>query len=171
MAISPPEKIRSPAPTAATPRPRPGPWRTLLALLAPRHFSESLAQADHPVSLSRNPGVSESSPDKQREQLNATRELTLTRLELLRGVLVKSFALMASAVIVGVAFRQLYGGPMLSRGVFAVGSLFLFASATLGRLGWAGQSYTGDTSVERLDQRIFHVLYWIGMLWGTLAVL
>jgi hypothetical protein len=42
---------------------------------------------------------------------------------------------------------------MLSRSVFAVGSLFLFAS------------------VERLDQRIFHVLYWIGMLWGTLAVL
>jgi len=78
---------------------------------------------------------------------------------------------MASAVIVGMAFREFYAGPMLPRAVFAVGSLFLFASATLGRLGWAGQSWKGDTCVERLDQRIFHVLYWIGMLWGTLAVL
>jgi len=78
---------------------------------------------------------------------------------------------MASAVVVGVAFRAFYPGPMLSRSVFAVGSLFLFASATLGRLGWVAQSWKGDTSVERLDHRIFHVLYWIGMLWGTLAVL
>jgi len=130
-----------------------------------------LAQADHAVSLSRKPSLHDSSPDKQLEQLNTTRESTVTRLKLLRGVLIKSFASMASAVIVGVVFREFYGGPMLPRPVFAVGSLFLFASATLGRLGWAGQSYKGDTSVERLDQRIFHVLYWIGMLWGTLAVL
>jgi hypothetical protein len=116
-------------------------------------------------------GLQQSAPDKQLEQLDATRQNTIKRLALLRGVILKSLASMASAVVVGVAFREFYGGPMLSRGVFAVGSLFLFASATLGRLGWAGQSYKGDTSVERLDQRIFHVLYWIGMLWGTLAVL
>jgi hypothetical protein len=130
-----------------------------------------LAQADHALELSRNVGLRQSSREKQEEALNATRKVTIKRLERLRGVLIKSFASMASAVVVGVAFRTLYSGPMLSRSVFAVGSLFLFASATLGRLGWAGQSWKGDTWVERLDQRIFHVLYWIGMLWGTLAVL
>ena len=37
-----------------------------------------------------------------------------------------------------------------------VGSIFCFATATLGRLGWAGQSFKGDTSVEEMDQRLFH---------------
>jgi len=60
---------------------------------------------------------------------------------------------------------------MLPRPVLAVGSLFCFAVATLGRLGWGGQSWGGNTSVERLDHRVFHVLYWIGMCWGTLALL
>lgn len=55
--------------------------------------------------------------------------------------------------------------------LLVVASLFLFASATLGRLGWAGQSIKGDTSVERLDQAIFQTLYWLAMLLGTAAVL
>lgn len=144
------EKTQSPTPPAPA-APRPGFWRSVLALLAPRRFGESLVQADHDSELSRDAAI--------------------TRLERLRGVLAKSLVSMASAVIVGIAFREFYAGPMLPRTVFAVGSLFLFASATLGRLGWAGQSWKGDTSVERLDQRIFHALYWIGMLWGTLALL
>ncbi|MCI0353789.1 MAG: hypothetical protein L0099_01940, partial [Acidobacteria bacterium] len=118
-----------------------------------------------------NVGLRQSSPDKQEEALNTARKVTIQRLRRLHSVLITSFASMASAVLVGVAFRAFYSGPMLSRSVFAVGSLLLFASATLGRLGWAGQSWEGDTSVERLDQWILHVLYWIGMLWGTLAVL
>ncbi len=158
------------APTAPTQTSRRLGFRRLLALLAPRRFSEPLAQADHVVSLSRNVPLQESSHDKQLEHLNLTRRSTIDRLALLRGVLLKSFASMASAIVVGLAFRAFYAGPMLPRGVFAVGSLFCFASATLGRLGWAGQTIKGDTTVERLDQRIFHVLYWIGMLWGTLAV-
>lgn len=78
---------------------------------------------------------------------------------------------MASAVAVAYFFRASGIAPMLPRPVLAVGSLFCFATATLGRLGWGGQSIKGDTSVEQLDQRLFHVLYWIGMCWGALAIL
>ena len=170
MTIAPPENV-GPPPTVAPHATRPSPFRNLIALLWPTRFSESLAQADHTLELSRNVGLRQSSPEIQEDALNSTRKVTIQRLRRLRSVLVTSFTSMASAVVVGVAFRELYSGPMLSRSVFAVGSLFLFASATLGRLGWLGQSWKGDTSVERLDQRIFHVLYWIGMLWGTLAVL
>ena len=145
-------------------------FRSLLALVLPRRFSEPLVQTDHAVSLSRNVSLQQSPPEKQLEQLDATRQATVDRLVRLRGALLKSFALMASAIAVGFAFRAFYTGPMLPRGVFAVGSLFCFASATLGRLGWGGETWKGDTSVERLDQRIFHVLYWIAMCWGTLAV-
>lgn len=145
-------------------------FRSLLAIFAPHRFSEPLAQADHVVSLSRNVALRQSPPDQQLEHLNTARRATVHRLILLRGLLVRSFALMASAVGVALLFRGFYTGPMLPRVAFAVGSLFFFASATLGKLGWAGQSIRGDTSVERLDQRIFQVLYWIGMLWGTLAI-
>ena len=170
MAIAPSEQV-PPAPIVTPHAASPGPFRNLLALLWPRRFSESLAQADHALELSRNVGLRQSSRDRQEEALISTRNLTIQRLTRLRSVLISSFASMASAVVVGVASREFYSGPMLSRSVFAVGSLFLFASATLGRLSWGGQSWKGDTPVERLDQRIFHVLYWIGMLWGTLAVL
>jgi hypothetical protein len=78
---------------------------------------------------------------------------------------------MASAVVVAYFFRSSMIAPMLPRPVLAIGSVFCFATATLGRLGWGGQSYKGDTSAEHLDQRIFRVLYWIGMCWGTLAIL
>ena len=145
-------------------------FRSLLALLAPRRFSEPLAQADHAASLSRNVPVRQPPPDEQLQHLDATRQATVARLVLLRRVLLQSFASMASATVVALAFRAFYTGPMLPRVLFAVGSLFCFASATLGRLGWGGQSWKGDTSAERLDQRIFHVLYWIGMCWGTLAM-
>lgn len=73
---------------------------------------------------------------------------------------------MASAVAVACFFRTSGIAPCLPRPVLAVGSLFCFATATLGRLGWGGQTIKGDTSVELLDQRLFHVLYWIGMCWG-----
>lgn len=155
---------------AARPNQRMLGFRSLLALLVPRRFSEPLVQADHAVSLSRNVPLQQSPPGQQLEHLNATRQATVDRLVRLRGALLKSFALMASAIAVGFAFRAFYTGPMLPRGVFTVGSLFCFASATLGRLGWGGQTFKGDTSVERLDQRIFHVLYWIAMCWGTLAL-
>jgi len=137
----------------------------------PHRWSEPLAQANHAASLSRNQPLQESPPEKQREHLNATRQVTIHRLLSLRGVIFKSFLSMASALAVAWAFRVFYGGPMLPRGVFALGSVFCFAWATLARLGWRGQTWLGDTSVERLDQRILHVLYWIGMCWAALAVL
>jgi len=133
-------------------------------------FSAPLVAADHAVELSRNTPLQQSAPEKQEEHLAVAREATVTRLVLLRRVILTSFTLMASATVVGLLFRRFYSGPMLPRPVFAVGSLFLFAWATLGRLGWAGQTIKGDTSVERLDQRVFQVLYWIGMCWGTLAI-
>ena len=78
---------------------------------------------------------------------------------------------MSSAVLVAVFFRTTDIAPMLPRHVLAVGSILSFAVATLGRLGWSGSSIRGDSSAERFDQRIFHVLYWIGMCWAALAIL
>ena len=145
-------------------------FRGILVLIASRSFAERLAFADHEVELSRDEALRNASPDATKLQLDAARAGTVDRLFLLRRRILSSLMLMASAAAVGLLFRGFYSGPMLPRTVFAGGSLLLFAWATLGRLGWAGQSVKGDTSVERLDQRVFQVLYWIGMCWGTLAI-
>jgi len=57
------------------------------------------------------------------------------------------------------------------RPVFVVSSVLCFAWATLGRLGWAGQTWKGDSSVEQLDIAIFHILYWLGMYLATAAAI
>jgi len=56
-------------------------------------------------------------------------------------------------------FRRRAG---VADGRSSIASVSLFAWATLGRLGWAGQSWQGDTVVERLDQVLFWASYWLG---------
>ena len=145
--------------------------RRVLALLAPETFSEPLVLSDYAVELSRNAPLRDASAERKQETLATVRAATLARLRRLRRALVGSALSMASAVLVAYFFRVTDIAPMLPRSVLAVGSIFCFATATLGRLGWAGQSFKGDTSVEEMDQRLFHVLYWIGMCWGALAIL
>ena len=139
-------------------------WPGLLALLAPRRFAEPLARADHTAALQ--------SPDPERPiDLDVVRETTLDHLHRVRRALLGSALSMGSAVLVAVLFRTTDIAPMLPRPVLAVGSIVCFAVATLARLGWRGPAPRGDTSVERFDQRLFHVLYWIGMCWAALAIL
>ena len=155
----------------APPTKKPALLHGLLALWAPHRFAEPLAQADHQAELTRNAPLRESSPESQLEHLHAARQAVPQRLRMLRRALLGSAASMATAVAVAWVFRNTSVAPMLPRPTLAVGSVFCFAVATLGRLGWGVQSIMGDTSVERLDQRLFHILYWIGMCWGALAIL
>lgn len=54
--------------------------------------------------------------------------------------------------------------------LFVILSILSFSWATLGRLGWEGQSFKGDTVFEDLDELIFKSLYWLGTFFGVLAV-
>lgn len=145
--------------------------RALFALIAPNRLSEPLAQADHAQELTRNDPLRNSAPERQQKHLDDVRVTVVQRLRMLRARLAKSFFSMASAVAAGIATQHLSIGLPMPAPVLVVGSVFCFAWATLGRLGWASQSFRGDTSVERLDQSVFHILYWIGMYLGTIAAL
>jgi hypothetical protein len=118
--------------------------------------------------LRRNKPMAAASPDKQVEHRSALRATLVGRLAILRTTLITSFASMASAVLVG-----LLVAPQLDVALtrsLSILSVFCFAWATLGRLGWKGRSYSGDTSIEKLDRLILHVLYWFGMFLATLAL-
>jgi hypothetical protein len=145
--------------------------RGLLAILRRGTDVQRLIDADHALELSRNAQLSASSPEDQerhRRQYAATLD---KRLDVLRRNIFWSFIILASAVALSLLFSYLM--PTLSpswRAWLGASSIFSFAWATLARLGWPGQSWKGDTVVERLDERIFKFLYWLGTFLGILAL-
>ncbi len=154
-------------------RPLPGTMlKTFLGLFAPATYAAAAAEDDHAYELVRNPGLAEAPPERQAEHRVTATAHAEARLRRLRRVLIVSALSMASAVAVGLVYRSVVPAPAPpERAILAVASVFAFAWATLGRLGWAGQSIAGDTAVERLDASVFHALYWCGMALGAAAAL
>lgn len=143
--------------------------RGVACLIVPGVSSEPLAQADYLMELGRNAQLQAASSETESQQMEDTRAQVSRRLRLLRSVLIKSFMSMASAIALALLVKCLnFGVPVP---LVVVASAFCFAWATLGRLGWASQSWKGESSVERLDQVLFHVLYWLGMFLASMSVL
>ena len=98
---------------------------------------------------------------------------TVHRRDLLRRKTIASFLWILSGVVLGVCLPVLlWKTTAVPSGysLLAIVSVVCFSWATLGRLGWAGQSYKGQTVFEELDTGIFWVLYWFGTLLGTAAL-
>lgn len=91
---------------------------------------------------------------------------------LLMSRMLKALLCIGSAVLAAIVSEWLLL-PSCSEGkkALSIASLCLFAYATLGRLGWVGQSWKGDTVVERLDQLLFWAFYWLGTFCGVLAII
>jgi hypothetical protein len=159
----------------SSPVPQLKPWRVVSvgipALFGSRAAINTLAAADHELELQRNTQLRQAASEKQAEHRAHSGTLVLKRLSLLRGIMVKSFASMASAAALAYVLKATGAVIPTSTSVLAISSAFCFAWATLGRLGWGGQSHKGDTAVERVDQYLFHLLYWLGMYLATAAVL
>ena len=95
---------------------------------------------------------------------------TMHRLKLLRQKTLLSGAFVLAASIIGFLFVLVFGRVLFPMpNVLAVISIICFSWGTLGRLGWEGQSYGGQTIFEELDRFIFWSLYGAGTFFGTLA--
>ena len=154
------------------------PWRpkarilvlALMGLFAPNRFARYLAADDHLRSVERNQPLRESTAGRREQALQELTQVTIKRLRLLRRQLLTSLAWLGSSIVGGVVVRSFCQPSATSIRFVAIGSVFAFAWATLGRLGWAGQSIKGDTAPERLDLRLFWCIYWIGMFLTTIAL-
>jgi hypothetical protein len=145
--------------------------RGILALFRRTTNVQPLVDADHAINLSRNKQLSTASAEEQEERRREYAPTIDLRIDLLRRNLLRSFFILASAVVISLLFSHVLSAVSpCGRVWLGVSSLFCFAWATLARLGWAGQSWKGDTVVERLDERIFKTLYWLGTFLGTLAL-
>jgi hypothetical protein len=147
--------------------------RALLAVCLPGDHTDRLARADHEDELVGNEQLRGSPEDQIRQAREKTRDRVRTQISGFRRALGFSLVVLATAVLAAVGLVHGLGSkpsPAVSRAL-AVASLFAFAWATLGRLGWAERSWSGFSVTERLDHAVFRALYWVGTLLGTVALL
>lgn len=146
--------------------------RGILALIRKGTDIRPLADSDHALNLAADANLRNASSDRQELSRPHTAENVIARLNILRRNILWSFAILASAVIASAFLRHFIPAPTKQcQALLGVASIFLFAWATLGRLGWTGQSHGGNSVIERLDDRIFTLLYWIAMFVGALALI
>jgi hypothetical protein len=85
-----------------------------------------------------------------------------------------SFLWVLAATLLALWFVVLPGtgsiGSVNSQQLFGASSVFVFAWATLGRLGWNERSFGGVTIFEELDTIIFWLLCGAGAFLGVAAV-
>ena len=138
-------------------------------------FFEDCVSCDFEKELAGNEQLRSASPKNKEKMKPHCSQLTKTRLHLLRKKLIRSFCLIFSAIIIGVLCVGLYDKCIL-KNMFVLNQLFVilsilsFSWATVGRLGWEGQSFKGDTVFEELDELIFTSLYCLVTFFGVFAV-
>jgi hypothetical protein len=121
--------------------------RGMFALLSKKVSVQRLVDADIDFESSRNPFYANEAREKQRRE---HKPVLIDRLRALRKGLLFSFIFLLSAVIL---------------------AFLLIALGCLARLSKPKTSLGGDSVIERLDTRIFWFLYWVGTLFGTLALI
>ena len=131
------------------------------------------AASDFEWLLRKQPELSTLEPAQLAAREAETRASTIQRRDDLRFKTVHSFLWVLSGAALGMYFITLLLAPETdppARSVLAIASMICFSWATLGRLGWAGQSFKGETIFEELDTGIFWALYWLGACLGTAAL-
>jgi hypothetical protein len=82
----------------------------------------------------------------------------------------RSFLFLLTAIIAAMLLA-LFAHPSPTAKVWLGAlSMFVFAWATLARLGRDATSFGGKTALERIDLRMLWILYWFGTVLGTLAL-
>jgi len=94
----------------------------------------------------------------------------------LRAAFLRSTLTLLSAAVAAVLGSSVWGRRIVqlwpsSVRDFSIASIAFFVWATFARMGWKGQTFGGDTPMEKLDQFLFRLLYWLGTFSGVLAYL
>ena len=154
------------------PRPR---FRRFLdgfgVILVPAATTVRLAKADWAVTRLRQPELASAAEEITQRHLNSTENLARFRVARLRVVHTRTIVLLLSALIVGMFFGRVTPTTWVrGREYYALASVFIFAWATLARLGWTAQSIKGDSAIERIDETWFRSLYWLATALAAAAV-
>jgi hypothetical protein len=93
------------------------------------------------------------------------------RLQTFRRGVWGSFWFLVTAVIAAMILAAFWHAAPGVKVLLGDASIFVFAWSTLARIGRGATSFGGNTILERIDLRVFWILYWVGTLLGTLALI
>jgi len=143
-----------------------------------RLFSNLIGSIDFVKELEKNQQLNESSEEKKQKTKKNIIDLTAERGFLLRKKMLKSAIWLFLAILTGyvICFIQLEYEfnkllSLLKNSFMTIMSVFFFALGTLGRLGWEGQSYSGETVYEKLDIDLLWINYFLGCIFCIIALL
>jgi len=113
-------------------------------------------------------------PDRPRSKFAADLEEQTEQVHLhlteARKKLVVAVAIVATGTLAGWV-ANLVAPIRLTSAQLGGASAAVFAVAGLMRLGWTGQTYSGNSAVERADQQLFFAMCWLGSYLGASAAL
>jgi hypothetical protein len=141
------------------------------ALLSRRVNIDPLVEADVLGELKTNDQLRRkigNSPKEIKQYQENYKPTVVERIRLLRRSLFGSLVLLLTATIIALIIARITG--RFAPAWIAIASVFLLAWSTVARLGYAGRSWGKITVVERLDERIFKTLFWLGTFFGILAL-
>ena len=93
------------------------------------------------------------------------------RLGIFRRGVWGAFWFLVTAVLAALIIATFWHTSSSAKVLLGGASIFVFAWSTLARLGRDAMSFGGNTIIERVDLRLLWILYWIGALLGTLALI
>lgn len=147
---------------------------SFINIIIPKLFIDHLAEIDFHNELLTNKELASSSESTKQKSKKSIREHTKTRSSLLRKKLLSSLILSLTAIglaIIIIKYISENEFSIKSLNIYAIISISSFSIATLGKIGWEGQSYGGNTVFEKLDKFLLWFLYFIGILFGTLSII
>ncbi len=145
--------------------------RGILSLFLPWLSVTPFAQAD----VDREVEVNHAFARKSQSQINDYRieyePEVKKRMYSFRWGVWGSFLFLLVAVIAALVLATFWRASPEAKFLLGGASIFVFAWSTLARLGRSGTSLGGNTAIERIDVRLLWILYWVGTVLGTLALL
>jgi len=147
-----------------------------------RLFNNQLTKIDFEKELNSNRQLASSSEEEKQKFFKRLKKQTMNRGKLLRKKLLLSILWIILGLFISLIIKLLtifdisiFLNQLLHKipvNIYlGIASVIIFSIATLGRLGWEGQSWKNDTVYEQLDNRIFWILYLCGTILGCLAIL
>ena len=142
-----------------------------LSLFWPWMTATPFANADVATEIEVNQAFARMSKSERIDYRRSYDPEVKARLSAFRHGVWGSFIFLFTAVIAAVIIAAFWHTSPRSRVLLGGASIFVFAWSTLARLGRRATSFGGNTILERIDIRLLWILYWVGTVLGTLALI
>jgi len=145
--------------------------RGIFSLFLPSLSMTPFAKADVEREAKVNQAFGRKSESQREDYRKEYETVVKQRMQAFRSGVWGSFWFLISAIVIALILRVVWHAQSCEKILLGVASVFVFGWSTLARLGRNATSFGGNTVIERIDVRFLWILYWIGTVLGTFALI